>query len=107
MSESRYVPQEQRAGWLIEKGVAAWQQIQRLAMAEDDLVDSIVLLGQELWLPHHETDGTQYHVTLRVAVHYPPDSRAAAQVQVEAFFRRLEGEMADERGGLKIAAESR
>jgi hypothetical protein len=107
MSESRYVPLERRAEWLIEKGVRAWQEIQRLAMSDEEPLDSVVLLGQELWLPHHETDGTKYHVTLRVAVLYPEQGREAAEAQVNACFREIEAREADERGGLRLAAEVR
>ena len=107
MSEGRYVSLEQRAAWLIEKGVRAWQEIQRLAMSDDEPLDSVVLLGQELWLPHHETLGSRYRVTLRVAVHFPEADRAAAEERVEACFRELEERCSDERGTLKIAAEVR
>jgi hypothetical protein len=107
VSESRYVPLEKRAGWLIEKGTEAWQRLQRLAMTEDELLDSVVLLGQELWLPHHETDGALYAVTLRIAVHYPAASRAAAEARVGAFFTQVEAELTDDRGQVRIAAEVR
>ena len=107
MSECRYVPQEQRAANLIEKGVRAWQEIQRLAMAEDELLDSIVLLGQELWLPHHETDPSKFGVTLRIGVHYPQASRESAEAQVSQFFRQLEAEASDGEGWLRIGPESR
>ena len=36
----KYVPLEQRAVWLIDKGRAAWQEVQRVAMVEEELVDS-------------------------------------------------------------------
>lgn len=109
MSEQagRYVPLEQRAGWLIEKGVRAWQEIQRLAMSEAEPLDSVVLLGQELWLPHHETEGTRYRLALRVAVHFPEATRDASQELVSTFFRELEARYSDEQGSLLIAADVR
>jgi len=107
VGESRYIPLEQRAEWLIEKGVEAWQRIQRLAMEDDEPLDSVVLLGQNLWLPHHETDGRLYHVTLRIAVHYPCHDRPRAEARVRACLREIETEMADDRGGVRIAAEVR
>jgi hypothetical protein len=106
VSERRYVPQEERAARLIEKGVRAWQEIQRLAMAEDELLDSVVLLGQELWLPHHETDLAKFGVTLRIGVHYPEGNPAAA-AQVSRFFRGLETQWSDAGGWLRIDAETR
>lgn len=106
MSECRYIPLEQRAAALIQKGVRTWQEIQRVAMAEDELLDAVALLGQELWLPHHETDASKYHTTLRVAVHLPAENRAAA-TEVEALFRELERRATDEQGGVRIAAEFR
>jgi hypothetical protein len=109
MSEQggRYVPLERRSEWLIEKGVRAWQEIQRLAMEESEPLDSVVLLGQELWLPHHETEGTLYRVTLRIAVHYPHATRAASEALVTAALRELEARFSDDQGGLSIAAEVR
>jgi hypothetical protein len=107
MAAERYVPLEKRAERLIQKGTWAWQEIQRLAMSEAEPLDSVVLLGQELWLPHHETDGRKYLVTLRVAVHYPEATRAASQAHVEECFRELEERMTDDHGGLKIAPEVR
>jgi hypothetical protein len=107
MSECRYIPLEDRAERLIEKGIRAWQEIQRLAMSEDEPLDSIVLLGQELWLPHHETDGTKHRVTLRVAVHFPEQNRQAAERQVYECFRELEERLTDDQGGVRIAAEVR
>jgi len=103
MSEPRYISLEQRAAWLIEKASLAWQEVQRFAMEADDLVDSVILLGQELWLPHHETDGSRFRVTLRLAIHFPAERRAEAETQVDAFLRRLEESMADERGTLAVA----
>lgn len=103
----RYVPLEQRAAWLIEKGRAAWQEIQRLAMAEDELVDSIVLLGQELWLPHHETDGTRFGCTLRIAVHVPGGAAGRAESELQRRFGALEAAAEDERGFVRIRPEWR
>ncbi|HEU4753547.1 MAG TPA: hypothetical protein VFU47_10610, partial [Armatimonadota bacterium] len=102
-----YIPLEQRAAWLIEKGVAAWQQIQQFAIAHDELLDSVVLLGHDLWLPHHETDGRLYSVTLRVAVHFPPENRQAAAEQVLTYFQSLERGGSDERGSLLVSTETR
>lgn len=109
MSEQcgRYIPLEQRAERLIEKGVRAWQEIQRLAMAESEPLDSVVLLGQQLWLPHHETEGALYGVTLRIAVHYPHATRAAAEAEVTAALRELEARFSDDQGSLTIAADVR
>lgn len=103
----RYVPLEQRAEWLIAKGIRAWQEIQRLAMAESEPLDSVVLLGQALWLPHHETEGALYGVTLRIAVHYPQATRSAAEAEVTTCLRELEARFSDEQGSLTIAAEVR
>ena len=107
MEEPRYVAPEQRAAWLIEKGVQAWQEIQRLAMGEEELLDSVVLLGQQLWMPHHETDGALFRVTLRLAVHDPDDGRADAEARVKRFFEELERRHSDDRGTVAIAAETR
>ena len=103
----KYTPLEQRAERLIEKGRAAWQEIQRLAMAEDDLIDSIVLLGQELWLPHHETDGHRYSTTLRIGLHLPPASQETAEAELELRFREIEELFRDEHGYVRIAPEVR
>ena len=105
--EGLYIPLEQRAAWLIEKGVRAWQAVQQFAMAHDDLLDSVVLVGQELWLPHHETEGTLYSVSLRVAIHFPDANRHAAAERVLEFFRDLEQRFSDDRGRLLVSAETR
>jgi hypothetical protein len=105
--EARYVPLERRAEWLIQKGVRAWQEIQRLAMSEEEPFDSVTLLGQELWLPHHETEGARYRLTLRLGVHYPAASRAAAEELATRHFRELEAAFSDSQGTLSIAAEVR
>jgi len=105
--EGRYVPLERRAEWLIQKGIRAWQEIQRLAMSEEEPLDSVVLVGQELWLPHHETEGTLYRVTLRIAVHFPEPTRTASAAYVTACLRELEGRFSDDQGSLSIAAEVR
>lgn len=109
MSEQagRYVPLERRAEWLIQKGIRAWQEIQRLAMSEAEPMDSVVLLGQELWLPHHETEGTLYRVTLRIAVHFPAATRSASEEHVTACLRELEARFTDEQGGLSVAMDVR
>jgi hypothetical protein len=107
VSECRYIPLAQRAEVLIEKGTRAWQAIQRLSMAEDDLVDSVVLVGQELWLPHHEYEAAKYSVTLRVAVHYPPGCGRQCEDRMTELFQELERRMTDETGSLWIAAETR
>jgi len=107
VSECRYIPLGQRAELLIDKGTRAWQELQRLAMEEDELIDSLVFLGQELWLPHHETEGREYHVTLRVAVHYPAGLEETAQARVVTAFCELESRFSDDQGGLRIAAEGR
>ena len=107
MSECAYIPLEQRAARLIEKGTRAWQQLQQFAMAQDDLVDSVVLLGQGLGLPHHETDTRLYSVTLKVAVHFPDANRQDAVEQVLAYFQSLERDFSDETGSLLVSAETR
>lgn len=103
----RYTSLEQRAERLIEKGRAAWQEIQHLAMAEDDLIDSIVLLGQDLWLPHHETDGGRFSTTLRIGLHLPAANQETAEAELELRFREIEEHFRDDRGSVRIAAEVR
>ena len=103
----RYISLEQRAEALIEKGRAAWQEIQRLAMAEDDLIDSIVLLGQDLWLPHHETDGRRFSTTLRIGLHLPAATQEAAEAELELRFREIEERFHDDQGFVRIAPEVR
>jgi hypothetical protein len=103
--EGRYISQAERARRLIDKAVAAWQQIQTFAMEHDGLVDSLVLGGQELWLPHHETDGRQFRATLVASLHYPEQAGAAARVTVEAFIRKLEQEFSDADGSLAVRLE--
>ncbi|MFN3650266.1 MAG: hypothetical protein ACK47B_11865 [Armatimonadota bacterium] len=107
MSECRYIPLEQRAARLIEKGVRGWQEIQRLAMSEEEPVDSIVLLGQRLWLPHHETNGAAYGVTLEIGVHYPEDRRAASEALVERYLAELKARLSDDEGTLQVLVEVR
>jgi hypothetical protein len=102
--EGRYISQAERARRLIDKAVAAWQRLQSFAMEHDDLVDSVVLQGQELWLPHHETDGRQFRVTLVVRLHYPEQRGAAAGGKVQAFIRELEQEFCDGDGSLTVRA---
>lgn len=103
----RYISLEQRAEWLIEKGRSAWQEVQRLAIAEDDLIDSIVLLGQDLWLPHHETDGRKFSTSLRIGLHLPEHNQEAAEAELESRFREIEEHFRDDRGFVRIAAEVR
>lgn len=105
--QPKYIPLEQRAAWLIEKGRSAWQEVQRLAMAEDELIDSIVLLGQDLWLPHHETEGHKFSTTLRIGLHLPEQNQEAADAALESRFREIEEHFQDERGYVRIAAEVR
>jgi hypothetical protein len=107
MAEPRYISQEQRATWLIEKGVLAWQEIQRLAMEEDELLDSVLLLGQELWLPHHETRGAEYCVTLRIAVHFPEAHPESSAQRFTGFLRNLGEKMSDDKGRLTVDIEER
>jgi DNA-binding IclR family transcriptional regulator len=105
VSEGRYVSQAERARRLMERGVAAWQQLQTFAMAHDETVDSVVLQGQELWLPHHETEGRRFRVTLVVGVHYPAEATEEARRAVAEFVHRLEQESSDEDGTLSVQAE--
>lgn len=72
MTSTKYVPVEERASDLIEAGVQAWQNLQRYCMGADDQIDSVVLLGQRVWLPHHETDPTRFSTTLELIVHPAP-----------------------------------
>jgi hypothetical protein len=103
----KYVPLEQRAAWLIDKGRSAWQEVQRVAMVEEELVDSAILLGHDLWLPHHETDGSRFGVTLRVAIHVPPGASGDASGRLSALFTGIEESRRDERGFVRIALELR
>jgi hypothetical protein len=103
----KYVPLEQRAVWLIDKGRAAWQEVQRVAMLEDELVDSAILLGHDLWLPHHETDGSRFGVTLRVAIHVPPDAPGDASARLATLCKAIEESGRDDRGFVRIGVELR
>jgi hypothetical protein len=103
--EARYISQAERARRLIDKAVSAWQRFQAFAMEHDELVDSLVLRGQELWLPHHETEGRQFRVTLVVSLHYPEQANAAARETVDAFLRQLEEELSDGDGSLAVRLE--
>src|SRR5438270_12383684 len=105
MSEPRYVSQAERARRLIDKAVAAWQRLQAFAMEHDEWIDSLVLRGQELWLPHHETDGRQFQVTLAVDLHYPAGLDLSSQDMVAAFVRELEREFSDQDGTLVVRSE--
>jgi hypothetical protein len=103
--EARYISQAERARRLIDKAVSAWQRFQAFAMEHDELVDSLVLRGQELWLPHHETDGRQFRVTLVVSLHYPERGNAAARETVDAFIRKVEHEFSDDDGSVAVRQE--
>lgn len=105
MSEERYISQAERARRLIDKGVAAWQQFQSFAMAHDERVDSVILRGQELWLPHHETEGRRYRVTLVVSLHYPADAPDDARQVVSEFLQQLERQSSDDDGTLLVSAD--
>ena len=106
MPEGRYISQAERARRLIEKGITAWQRFQAFAMGNDELVDSVVLRGQELWLPHHETDGRRFRVTLVISLHFPPAAAKEARAAVAAFLEALSQELSDEEGTLAVRAEA-
>ena len=106
MSEGRYVSLAERARRLIDKAVAAWQRLQTFGMAHDELVDSLVLRGQELWLPHHETDPRRFRVTLVVSLHIPEGAAADAPAAIASFLQGLEHELSDEEGSLIVRAET-
>jgi hypothetical protein len=103
--EGRYISQAERARRLIDKAVSAWQRLQAFAMEHDELVDSLVLRGQELWLPHHETEGREFRTTLVVSLHYPEQAGAAARETVDAFIRIIEQEFSDDEGSLAVRLE--
>jgi hypothetical protein len=102
VSEGRYISQAERARRLIDKGARAWQQFQTFAMSHDERVDSVVLRGQELWLPHHETEGRRFRVTLVVSLHTPDSAPEDAGQVVGEFLQRLEQEMSDDDGSLSV-----
>jgi len=106
MSEPRYISQAERARRLIDKAVVAWQRLQAFAMQHDELVDSLVLRGQELWLPHHETDARKFRATLVVDLHYPMGTDDEARAAVAAFIRQLEGESSDGDGAVAVRLET-
>jgi hypothetical protein len=105
VTEGRYISQAERARRLIDKAVAAWQRVQSYAMANDDLVDSIILRGHELWLPHHETEGARYRVTLVVSLHYPVGALVESREAVAHLIRQLEKEFSDGDGTLTVRAQ--
>ena len=105
MTESRYISQAERARRLIDKAVLAWQRLQAFAMESDELVDSLVLRGQELWLPHHETDARNFRVTLVVALHFPETAGAEGRAVVHRFMEQVAQELSDGEGTLVIRAE--
>lgn len=100
VSECAYLPLEQRAAALVAKGTRGWQDLQRVVIAEE-LAESLLLRGQELWLPHHETDPAQFHVTLRVTAYLPPGDRSAAE-RLQQRIAALEADSLDEAGHLRI-----
>jgi hypothetical protein len=107
VAEVRYISQAEWARRLIDKGTAAWQRVQAFAMANDERIDSVVLRGQELWLPHHETDGRRFRVTLVVSLHVPSADEVQSRSLVSAFLQSLEQELSDDHGSLSIQVEAR
>jgi len=107
VTTERYISQAERARRLTEKATAAWQRLQAFALANDERIDSVVLRGQELWLPHHETVGRRFRVTLVVSLHVPVAAEAESRSLVSAFLRALEQELSDEEGSVSIRVESR
>ena len=105
MTEARYISQAERARWLIDKAVLAWQRLQAFAMEHDEVVDSLVLRGQELWLPHHETDPRKFRVTLIVALHYPESSVDDPRATVAQFIQQLQEAFSDSEGTLAVRTE--
>ncbi len=106
MTEARYISQAERACRLIDKAVFAWQRLQAFAMEHDELVDSLVLRGQELWLPHHETDARKFRVILMVDLHYPERAGDVAREKVYRFIHKLEQEFSDLDGSLAVRPDS-
>jgi hypothetical protein len=106
VTEARYISQAERARRLIDKAVRAWQRLQAFAMEHDELVDSLVLRGQELWLPHHETDARKFRATLLVDLHYPTGLADDPRAPVAQFIQGLEVEFSDDEGTLAIRVES-
>jgi hypothetical protein len=102
MTEPRYISQAERARRLIDKATLAWQRLQAFAMEHDELVDSLVLRGQELWLPHHETDARWFRVTLVVELHVPDASTNAASSEIARFIEQLEESLSDDQGTLAV-----
>jgi hypothetical protein len=102
MTPPRYISQAERARRLIDKAVLAWQRLQAFAMENDEVVDSLVLRGQELWLPHHETDTRKFRVTLVVDLHYPADAGDHPRTVVAGFIQSLEAEFSDDDGSLVV-----
>ena len=106
MTETRYLSQAERARRLIDRAIDAWQRLQAFAMEHDEWLDSLVLRGQELWLPHHETDARNFRVTLVVDVHYPEGPATEAREAVAEFSRHLESQLSDSEGSLAVRIES-
>src|SRR4029077_10577143 len=106
MTEARYISQAERARRLIDKAVIAWQRLQAFAMEHDEVVDSLVLRGQELWLPHHETDARKFRVTLVVHLHYPERAEADARETIARLIQQLEKEFSDSDGTLAVRTEA-
>jgi hypothetical protein len=107
VSEQRYISLAERARRLIDKGVAAWQRLQTFGMTHDELVDSLVLRAQELWLPHHETDAREFRVTLVVSLHIPESASPDAAAAIASHLQALEQELSDREGSLVVRAEMR
>jgi len=103
----RYLPLEQRAAALLAAGHAAWYDLQRLALEEDDVFDSLTLLGHELWLPHHEAEGREFRVTLRVAARYPEAGCGAVEARAAESFAAIEARHSGPEGVVRIALEPR
>ena len=106
MTEARYISQAERARGLIDKAAAAWQRVQAFAMEHDEWVDSVVLRGQELWLPHHETDARKFRVTLVVDLHYPERPGDGPRATITRFLQQLEREFSDADGTLVVRTEA-
>jgi hypothetical protein len=104
MSECVYTAPAERAARLIDKGTRAWQRLQAHAMAHDELFDSLVLRGQTLWMPHHETDGAQFTVTLVADIRCAPEQRPHAAESLDLLWQELAGDLNDEWGSVDLDA---
>jgi hypothetical protein len=101
----RYAPLEVRAAELIARAREAWSDLQRLAMLEDELFDSLVLVGFDLWLPHHETDPSRFGVTLRVGVRYPEAGCGAVEARAASHLAEIGARRSGPEGTVRIAIE--